>query len=137
MVKLQQHKERAENSLKRLEEVMDNFGKQMQSYEELKKNFIEDSERLDSENARRDHAITLYYESLNVLRQEKQHLLSFEEDIDKLKDDLNKYQKEIGDLTSQKNNLLNKIPEFEKEKKAFVASRSFKVLDLLKICLTC
>jgi len=54
--------------------------------------------------------------------------LAYEDQIDSLKENLNKFQAETETLQTQKNTLSNKIPELEKEKKAFVASKSFKVI---------
>lgn len=124
--KLEQYKERAELSNQRLKEVNDIFEKTCQSYEELKVTFEKDSQRLARENERRERAIKVYYDSLNALRQDRRQLLNCEEEIDKLREDLSKFQRDSVDLTTQKNELNNKIPELEKEKKAFVSSRSFK-----------
>lgn len=126
MQKLDQYKERAELSSQRLKEVHNIFEKTCQSYEELKANFEKDSQRLVGENERRERAIKVYYDSLNALRQERRQLLNCEEEIDKLREDLSKFQRDSVDLTTQKTELNNKIPELEKEKKAFVSSRSFK-----------
>jgi len=126
MQKLEQYKERAELSNQRLKEVSEGFENTCKSYDDLKETFEKDSQRLSRENERRENAIKLYFNSLNALRQEKRQLLGYEEDVDRLKDELSRIQKENADMVTQKNELNNKIPELEKEKKAFVSSRSFK-----------
>ncbi len=124
--KLEEHQQRADYSIKRLGEYVKNHNQTLQEYEELKASFAQVSHKLDEENSNREKAIKLYYDSLNILRQEKRELLSLEDEIDNLKDDLKKFQTDYEALISQKNVLNNKIPELEKEKKAYVASKSFK-----------
>ena len=123
---MNQWKTNAENNLRIYNETIGNHQKTMQSYEEFKNLLQSESHSLREENTERENALQVYYNSLNDLKEIKNVLAGRTSEIEELKDGLDKIQKEIADINTQKSSLEAKIPELEAEKKAFINSRSFK-----------
>lgn len=124
--KLNKFKENSENNTRIFEENMDRAEKTFEKFEQMKKTYAETSTTLHDENQRREEIFERYYNSLNELNQSRAQLAEIYSEIEKLKTTSGNNQKEISDLISQKNTLDSKIPQLEKEKKAYATARNFK-----------
>lgn len=126
MKKLNRYKDNAENNLRNFEDNVTRAQKMFDEYEQIKASFGERSQAIQAENNKREDALNSYYNSLNELSQVKSQYDFIQSEIEKLKQDSIFFQKEISDLTQEKNNLEIKIPQLEKDKKAFATTRNFK-----------
>lgn len=124
--RLNQTKSNAENNTRIYNETMGGHQKNMQLYEDLKNTLQKESHSLREENIERENALQVYYNSLNNLKETKNLLAGRTSEIEELKDGLDKTQKEIVDINTNKSTLEAKIPELEAEKKGYINSRSFK-----------
>eukprot|EP01016_Furgasonia_blochmanni_P037358 TRINITY_DN438_c0_g1_i8.p1 TRINITY_DN438_c0_g1~~TRINITY_DN438_c0_g1_i8.p1 ORF type:complete len:592 (-),score=193.48 TRINITY_DN438_c0_g1_i8:246-2021(-) len=115
-----------ENSEKDMTGLLQKFENYLKEVGELRVNLLQQGKELADLSEQRAILLHKFQRSLNAFNETKSSTTRLEISITQYSEQKEIFTAKLGDLTTQKNTLSQKIPSLEADKKAAVSSRNFK-----------